>query len=71
MLGNDIRNLKVLGVAFDVRVTSSDGWIRLEGTDENIESARKVLNELEKIRRQGGEVTAPMFQLLVDNSRKP
>ncbi len=71
LLGNDIGNLKALGEAFDVRVTSRDGWVRLEGTDDGIESSRKVLGELEKIRRQGGEVTAPLFQLVVDQTRKP
>ncbi len=71
LLGNDIGNLKALGEAFDVRVTSRDGWIRMEGTDEGIASSRQVLAELEIIRRQGGEVTLPMFQLIVDNTRQP
>lgn len=71
LLGNDIGNLKTLSEAVDVRVTSRDGWVRLEGTDENIESARQIFSELEKIQRRGGEVTTPMFQLVVDNARAP
>ncbi|MEI6535579.1 MAG: PhoH family protein [Verrucomicrobiaceae bacterium] len=71
LLGNDIANLRSLGEAFDVRITSRDGWLRVEGTDDGIDSTRQVLSELEKIRRQGGEVTATMFRLVVDNARKP
>ena len=71
LLGNDIGNLKVLGEAFDVRMTSRDGWVRLDGTDENIALSRQVFAELEKIRRRGGEVTAPMIQLVVDSARNP
>lgn len=48
LLGNDIGNLKALGEAFDVRVTSRDGWIRLEGTGENIESSRQCSSSWRK-----------------------
>ncbi len=34
-------------------------------------NSKKVLAELEKVRRQGGEVSAAMFQLIVDNAREP
>lgn len=71
VIGNDIANLRVLSDAFGVHVTSREGWVRLEGTDEAIAAAKGVFGELEKVRRDGGEVTTAMFKLVVENTQKP
>ena len=71
VLGNDIAHLRTLGDAFTLRVTSRDGWIRLEGADEGITAAKMVLSELEKVRRSGGEVTAAMFNMVLQNVHQP
>jgi len=71
MLGHDVAQLRVLGEAFGVRVTSRDGWVRFEGDELGIAKSKNVLTELEKVRRQGGEVSAAMFKLIVDNAREP
>jgi phosphate starvation-inducible protein PhoH and related proteins len=71
LLGNDIANLRALAEAFGVRVTSREGWVRIEGPDEGVESSKQVLVELEKVRRQGGDVSTATFALLVENARQP
>lgn len=71
VIGDDIGNLRILSDAFGVHVTSREGWVRLEGTDEAIATAKGVFAELEKVRRNGGEVTAAMFKLVVENTLKP
>ncbi len=71
MLGDDIAHLRALGDAFNVRVTSRDGWVKLEGDEAGIESTKLVLSQLEKIRRSGDEVNANTFRLVVDNVKQP
>jgi phosphate starvation-inducible protein PhoH and related proteins len=71
LLGNDIAHLRALGDAFNVRVTSRDGWVKLEGEDAGIEAAKHVLSELEKARRNGADIDAATFRLLVDSVRQP
>lgn len=71
MLGHDVAQLRALGEAFGVRVTSRDSWVKLEGNQPGIEKSRKVLTELEKIRRQGGEVSTALFRMVLDNAREP
>jgi phosphate starvation-inducible PhoH-like protein len=71
LLGNDIAHLRALGEAFNVRVTSRDGWVKIEGEDDGIEATKLVLAELEKIRRSGAEVNAATFRLVMDNVKQP
>jgi phosphate starvation-inducible PhoH-like protein len=71
LLGNDIAHLRALGEAFNVRVTSRDGWVKLEGEDAGIEATKLVLTELEKMRRSGADVNAATFRLVVDHVKQP
>ena len=71
LIGDDISNLRTLGDAFHIRVTSRDGWVKLDGEEDNIEAAKGVLTELEKVRRGGSDVTPATFRLVVDNARQP
>ena len=71
ILGNDIRHLRSLSTAFGIQATSRDGWIKLDGPEAGIASAKAVLSELEKVRRAGGEITEPIFKMLMDNAREP
>src|SRR6476661_27594 len=66
LLGNDVASLRLLGDEFKVQVTSRDGWVRLEGGDAGVGGAKMVLGQLEKVRRQGGEVTPAMVRLIAE-----
>jgi phosphate starvation-inducible PhoH-like protein len=67
LLGHDMASLRILTEAFGVHVTSRDGWVRLEGEDAAVSSAKEVLTQLEKVRRQGGEVTPAMVRLIAES----
>jgi phosphate starvation-inducible protein PhoH and related proteins len=67
LLGHDMASLRILSEAFDVQVTSRDGWIRLEGDEAGVTGARMVLAQLEKVRRQGGEITPAMIRLVAES----
>ncbi len=69
MIANDHAMLRRLGEAFDLKVTSRDAWVRLEGEERGIHSAREVMTQLEKVRRQGGEVSPAMFHLVIESVR--
>lgn len=61
---HDTHLLRELGELCGVQITSRDGWVKLEGEEDGISAAREVLHQLEKIRRQGGEITSATFKLL-------
>lgn len=65
LTGQDNQLLRYLADAFTVRVTTRDGWVKLDGEGSDIKGAREVLTQIEKVHRQGGEVTAPMFQMVI------
>lgn len=71
LLGNDITNLRQLSEALNIKATSRDGWVKLDGEAEAIHTAKEVFAELEKIRRNGNGINPATFKLLVDNAVKP
>lgn len=71
VIGNDIASLRKLAEAFDIQVTSRDGWIKLDGPEDRITAAQEVLAELEKVRRGGAEVSLGMLQMVISNTRQP
>ena len=68
LLGHDdLASLRHIGEAFGVQITSREAWVRLEGEDASIEAARLVFTQLEKVRRQGGEITPAMLRLVTES----
>jgi phosphate starvation-inducible PhoH-like protein len=53
LYAGDLKLLKSLEEALSVRVTTREGWVRLEGEGENVERAKRVFEQLERA-RQGG-----------------
>jgi phosphate starvation-inducible PhoH-like protein len=53
LYANDLALIKSLEKALDVRVTTRDGWLRLEGEPDRIDQARRVFEQLDRA-RQGG-----------------
>ena len=69
LIAGEPQSLRRLGEAFGVKVTSRDDWVRLEGEALGIAPAKEVLAQLEKVMRQGGEVNASLFNLIVETVR--
>ena len=53
LYANDLALIKTLEKALDVRATTRDGWLRLEGELDRVEQARRVFEQLDRA-RQGG-----------------
>ncbi len=67
LLGDDLGSLRLLAEIFGVNVTSREGWVRLEGEDGAVASVREVFVQLERVRRQGGEISSGMVRLVAES----
>ncbi|MGV3775006.1 MAG: PhoH family protein [Verrucomicrobiales bacterium] len=56
LFNNDLRNLKLLEDELDVKATSREGWIKLEGPEEGIALARGLFQHLEGSLKAGAHV---------------
>jgi len=62
LFGNDERLLKELEELLHVRATTRDGWLRLEGEEEQVEKARKVFHQLDEARQRGLAIRRQEFR---------
>ncbi len=69
ILANDLGNLRQIGEQLNVRTTTRDGWIKLEGGDESIQTLRGVLGQLEEVCRGGGSVSSQMIKLVTASAK--
>jgi phosphate starvation-inducible PhoH-like protein len=53
LFNSDPKNLKLLEEQLDVKATSREGWIKLEGDQEKIDRARKIFQYLEETIKSG------------------
>jgi len=49
LFDNDPNNLRILQAELEVRATSRDGWIRLEGEQDSIDHAKEVFGSLQSM----------------------
>jgi phosphate starvation-inducible PhoH-like protein len=56
LFNNDPKNLKLMEEELDVKATSREGWIKLEGETEKIERAKQVFQYLESTLKSGAPV---------------
>ncbi len=56
LYANDLKLLKTLEEALGVRVTTREGWLKLEGEPEQIARAERVFAQLEKVRQKGVDI---------------
>ena len=59
LYGGDDKLLRDLEAALDVRVTSRDGWLRIEGGEDGVLQARKVFEQLDEARKRGVVIPGP------------
>jgi phosphate starvation-inducible PhoH-like protein len=70
LTAQDTHMLRDLGEAFGLQVTSRDAWVKLDGEEDAISAAREVLHQVEKMRRQGGEINAGLFKLIIKSVKE-
>ena len=61
LYGNDLALLKTLEKTLEVRVTTRDGWLRIEGAADRIEQTRRVFEQLDRARLGGVSVRRHEF----------
>jgi phosphate starvation-inducible PhoH-like protein len=67
LVGHDLAGLKVVAESCGVQVTSRDSWVKIEGEEKSVSAAREVFIQLEKVRRQGGEISTAMIKLVAES----
>src|ERR1051325_3043818 len=56
LFNSDPKNLKLLEQQLEVKATSREGWIKLEGEQDQIDKAKKVFQYLEGTIKSGAPV---------------
>lgn len=75
LYANDLKLLQALEEKLEVKITTRDGWLRLEGERNNIEKARQVFDQLEEARQRGIQIHRHEFQYalhsVAEGAREP
>src|SRR5205814_10381922 len=61
LYANDLRLLKDLEDSLGVKVTTREGWVKLEGDPGRLDKAQQVFEQLEKARQQGVDIQRHEF----------
>jgi phosphate starvation-inducible PhoH-like protein len=61
LYANDLRLLKNMEESLSVKVTTREGWVKIEGEREKIDKAQKVFDQLEQARQQGVDIQKHEF----------
>src|SRR5436853_6342468 len=56
LYAHDLKLLKTLEDSLGVKVTTRDGWIKLEGEAEQLDRAQRVFEQLEQARQKGMDI---------------
>ena len=67
LYANDFKLLQALEEKLAVKVTTRDGWLRVEGERPNIEKTRRVFDQLEEARQHGVQIRRHEFQYALDS----
>jgi phosphate starvation-inducible PhoH-like protein len=71
LYGNDLKLLKSLEDALDVKVTTREGWLRVEGEPQHIEQVRKVFEQLDRARQNGVSIRRHEFNYALRSVTQP
>src|SRR6266699_6029845 len=61
LYANDIKLLKNLEDSLGVKVTTREGWVKLEGDRNRVDKAQQVFDQLEKARQHGVDIQRHEF----------
>ena len=66
LFANDPHNLDALESVLGVKATSREGWIKLDGTTEDVARAKNLFQLLESALRTGGTIRTRDFSQAVN-----
>src|SRR6202045_5559211 len=67
LYANDLKLLKSLEDSLGVKVTTREGWVKLEGEPEKIEKAQRVFDQLEEAQKKGVPIQKHEFQYALNS----
>jgi len=69
LFNGDPKNLKIMEDELSVKATSREGWIKLEGEQENVDRAKQVFQYLEDTLKSGAPVRNREFAYAINVAR--
>ena len=67
LYANDLKLLKTLEDSLGVKVTTREGWVKLEGEPAQIERAQRVFEQLKEARQRGVDIQKHEFNYALDS----
>ena len=67
LYANDLKLLKDLEDSLGVKVTTREGWVKLEGEPDKIDKAERVFDQLEQARQKGVPIQKHEFQYALNS----
>jgi phosphate starvation-inducible PhoH-like protein len=67
LYANDLQLLKRMEDSLGVKVTTREGWVKIEGEPEKIEKAQRVFDQLEEARKKGVPIQKHEFQYALNS----
>src|ERR1039457_4287823 len=67
LYAHDLKNLKTLEDSLGVKVTTREGWVKLEGEPARIDKAQRVFDQLEQARQKGVDIHKHEFSYALDS----
>jgi phosphate starvation-inducible protein PhoH and related proteins len=71
LYANDLKLLKLLEEQLDVKVTTRDGWVRIDGEPEKVEQGRRVFEQLDRARQGGVAIRKHEFMYALRSALEP
>jgi phosphate starvation-inducible PhoH-like protein len=71
LYGNDLNLLKTLEQALSVRLTTREGWLRVEGGGEQVGKVCRLFQQLEKARQNGVSIRRQEFLYALRSVEEP
>jgi phosphate starvation-inducible protein PhoH and related proteins len=67
LYANDLKLLKTMEDSLGVKVTTREGWVKLEGESEKIDKAQRVFDQLEEAQKKGVPIQKHEFQYALNS----
>ena len=67
LYANDLQLLKRMEDSLGVKVTTREGWVKIEGEPEKIEKAQRVFDQLEEAQKKGVPIQKHEFQYALNS----
>src|SRR5713101_8222193 len=67
LYANDLKLLKTMDDSLGVKVTTREGWVKLEGEPEKIDKAQRVFDQLEEAQKKGVPIQKHEFQYALNS----